>query len=228
MAKRDAISAAIKLRLFADAAGHCQRCLEKLFPDEMGGLKHIAEMAHVIPHGDTGPRYEARPEGDFEVDSFENLILLCPTCHTIVDKNSEAYPREKLLSWKRDHLAALGRQQGIVTYESRSDVRDAVAAGLAENKAIWENFAPSEGSKFEYDPESSTAITWTNRMRSVILPNHYRILAIIAANLRYASDDEGKTFAEYQEHVRGLTARHVCEEAGSAIRFPALMETIFA
>ncbi|MBP1874059.1 hypothetical protein J2Z19_003783 [Ensifer adhaerens] len=228
MAKRDAISVATKLRLFADAAGHCQRCLEKLFPDEMGGLKHIAEMAHVIPHGDTGPRYEARPKGDFEVDSFENLILLCPTCHTIVDKNPEAYPRDTLLGWKRDHLGALARKQGIITYENRRDVRDAVAAGLAENKAIWEKFAPSEGSEFKYDPESSTAITWTDRMRSVILPNHYRIQAIIEANLRHASDDEEKTFAEYREHVRGLTARHVCDEAGGAIRFPAAMETIFA
>ncbi|NTG00795.1 HNH endonuclease [Agrobacterium rhizogenes] len=228
MAKRDAISTATKLRLFADAAGHCQRCLDKLFPDEMGGLKHIAEMAHVIPHGDTGPRYEARPEDEFEVDSFENLILLCPTCHTIVDKNPEAYPRETLLGWKRYHLAALARKQGIVAYNKRSEVREAVAAGLAENKAIWEKFAPSEGSEFEYDPESSKGKTWTVRMRSVILPNHYRIQSIIGMNLHHASDAERKTFAEYQEHVRGLSARHICDEAVGAIRFPAAMENIFA
>lgn len=228
MAKRDPIPDPVKLRLFGDAAGHCQRCLDKLFPEEMGGLKHVAEMAHVIPHGEKGPRYEERPAGAFEVDSFDNLILLCPTCHTIIDKNPEAYPRETLLGWKSNHLATLMRKQGIMAYEKRNEARDAVAAGLAENKAIWEKFAPSEGSEFEFDPESSTAKTWSHRMRSVILPNHYRIQSIIATNLHHASDDERKTFAEYQEHVRGLTARHVCDKAGGAIRFPAAMEKIFA
>ncbi|UIK14469.1 HNH endonuclease (plasmid) [Rhizobium leguminosarum] len=185
-------------------------------------------MAHVIPHGEKGPRYEARPAGDFEVDSLENLILLCPTCHTIIDKHPEGYPREILLGWKTGHLAALARKQGIQEYEKRSEVRAAVAAGMAENKAIWEKFAPSEGSEFEFDPESTTAKTWAHRMRSVILPNHYRIQAIIAANLHHASEAEQKAFGEYQEHVRGLTARHVCDKAGGAIRFPAAMEMIFA
>jgi len=40
--------------------------------------------------------------------------------------------------------------------------------------------------------------------------------------------DERRTFAEYQEHVRGLAERHVCGVAGRAIRFPAAMEGIFS
>lgn len=94
MADRKHISAETKLRLFSAAAGHCQRpeCLQPLFPAEMGGDKHIAEMAHVIPHGETGPRYEERPAGEFEADAFENLVLLCPTCHTIIDKDPDGYP----------------------------------------------------------------------------------------------------------------------------------------
>jgi hypothetical protein len=64
-------------------------------------------------------------------------------------------------------------------------------------------------------------------MRSVILPNHYRVQAIIEANLKLATDEERRTFADYQEHVRGLSERHVCGVAGRAIRFPAAMEGIF-
>ncbi len=95
MADRKHISTETKLRLFSEAAGHCQcpECLRPLFPAEMGGDKHIAEMAHVIPHGDTGPRHSERPVGVFQADSFENLILLCPTCHTIVDKDPNGYSR---------------------------------------------------------------------------------------------------------------------------------------
>lgn len=230
MADRKHISTETKLRLFSAAAGHCQRpdCHQPLFPAEMGGDKHIAEMAHVIPHGETGPRYEERPAGEFEADSFENLILLCPTCHTIIDKDPDGYSRGTLLGWKNNHLAALAHRQGIRAYDERGQARDAVVAAMAENKAVWKEFAPSDGSRFEYDPESEAANTWVQRMRGVILPNHFRILAIIRANLHHLTEDERQTFARYQEHVRGLSERHVCGIAGGAIRYPAEMDGIFA
>jgi hypothetical protein len=230
MASRKPITTQTKLRLFSEAAGHCQRpdCLLPLFPVEMGGDKHIAEMAHVIPHGEEGPRHEERPAGEFEVDSFENLILLCPTCHTIVDKDPEGYSRGTLLGWKNNHLAALARKQGIQTYEERAQVRQVLLAAIAENKAVWKELAPSEGASFEYDPESEGAKTWGQRMRGVILPNHFRTQAIIMANLHHLTEAERQTFAQYQEHVRGLSERHVCGVAGGAIRYPIEMDEIFA
>lgn len=53
MTARKALSKETKLRLFSEAAGYCQRpeCLRPLFPEEMGGDKHIAEMAYDIPKG---------------------------------------------------------------------------------------------------------------------------------------------------------------------------------
>lgn len=230
MAERKAIPAATRLRLFSDAAGHCQKpdCLDALFPVELGGDKHIAEMAHVIPHGEAGPRHEDRPEGDFDPDAFENLILLCPSCHTKIDKDPQSFPRNILLDWKSSHLSNLAAKQGIRAYDNRAEVRTAIAGVMAENKALWDKFAPENGSDFEYDPESEAAKAWNQRMRSVILPNHYRAQAIIQANLRLATEDERRTFAEYQEHVRGLSERHVCGVAGRAIRFPVAMEGIFS
>lgn len=230
MAERKAIPVATKLRLFSEASGHCQKpdCLDALFPVELGGDKHIAEMAHMIPHGEAGPRHADRPAGDFDPDAFENLILLCPTCHTKIDKDPEGFPRSVLLEWKQNHLANLAAKQGIKAYDNRAEARAAVAAVMAENKAIWDRFAPEHGAIFEYDPEAEAARAWDQRMRSVILPNHYRAQAIIRANLGLATDDERGTFAEYQEHVRGLAERHVCGVAGRGIRFPAEMEGIFS
>ncbi|MEG8223097.1 HNH endonuclease [Sphingobium sp. KCTC 72723] len=230
MADRKALPVATRLRLFSEAAGYCQKpeCLDALFPVELGGDKHIAEMAHVIPHGEAGPRHGDRPAGDFDPDAFENLILLCPTCHTKIDKDPDGFPRTILLEWKQNHLANLASQQGIRAYEDRAQVRAAVVGVMAENKAIWDKFAPEHGSEFEYDPESEASQAWRQRMRSVILPNHYHAQAIIKANLGLATDDERRTFAEYQEHVRGLSERHVCGVAGRAIRFPETMEGIFS
>lgn len=230
MAVRKNIPTETKLRLFSAAAGHCQNpgCLRTLFPAEMGGDKHIAEMAHMIPHGDQGPRHEDRPDKDFDSDSFDNLILLCPTCHTIIDKDPSAYPRNELLDWKANHLTSLANKQGIITYQDRNKVRNAIVSVMAENKAIWAEFAPTDGHQFIYDPESESAKTWSKRMRSVILPNHFHIQAIIQANLHLMSEDEYKAFAQYKEHVRGLSERHICGVSGGAIRYPGAMDGIFS
>lgn len=229
MSDGKAISSATKLRLFSDSSGHCQNpeCLDALFPPEMGGEKHIAEMAHIIPNGRTGPRYEDRPGKNFDVNSYDNIILLCPTCHTKIDKDPEAYPRNTLLDWKASHFAQLVRKQGIKTYDNRSQVRTAIVEILSENKAIWDQFSPEHGSEFDYNPESEVATAWDHRVKSVILPNHFRALAIIEKNLELAIEDEHRIFAEYKEHVRGLSERHVCGVAGRATRFPSSMEDMF-
>ena len=165
MAIRKGIPNETKLRLFSASAGHCQKpdCLKPLFPAEIGGDKHIAEMAHVIPHGDTGPRHEERPAEEFEADSFENLILLCPTCHTIIDKAPESFPRSMILVWKSNHLPALAHKQGIIRYEDRRQAREAVVATMDESKSIWREFAPVEGARSEFNPESETAQIWSQR-----------------------------------------------------------------
>lgn len=193
----------------------------------MGGDKHIAEIAHVIPHGEMGPRHSERPAEPFETDTFENLILLCPSCHTIIDKDPSGYSRSTLQNWKANHLTALANKQGIRTYDNRNQARVALIAAMAENRAIWTEFAPCDGSNFEYDPESERAKTWAQRIRGAALPNHFRIIAIITANIHHLNEDEQRTFAQYQEHVRGLSERHICSIAGTAIRYPAKMDNIF-
>lgn len=230
MTQRKQIPAETRLRLFSEAAGHCQRpvCLTPLFPAEMGGDRHIGEMAHVIPFGASGPRHFERPKGEFDTETFENLILLCPTCHTIIDKDPEAYKRGTLLAWKAGHLAALATRQGIVTYGTRAEVRLALVDVLEENRAIWREFAPSEGAVFEFDPESETAAMWGQRVRSVILPNHFRIIAIIDVNKGHMLDREMGAFARYREHVRGLVERHICGVPNGALRYPGEVDGLFA
>lgn len=227
-ASRKAIPTETRLRLFACSAGHCQRpeCLAPLFPEELHGFKHIAEMAHILPYGEAGPRSTEAPEGGYEADLFENLILLCPTCHTIIDKNPDAYPRQILLDWKETHLANIAAFQGVRSYESRSEARAGVIQKLDENKAIWKKFAPIDGSEFEFDPESDKAAIWEQRVKGVILPNHYTIKSIIQANYELLDEEERDIFSEYREHVRGLTNRHICG-IGGAIRFPEGMKDIF-
>jgi hypothetical protein len=74
-----------RARLFAASAGYCQSpsCSHELFVDLPGKSIHVAEMAHVFAANDKGPR--GNPElSEPERGTFENLILLCSTCHTMI------------------------------------------------------------------------------------------------------------------------------------------------
>ncbi|HYO59963.1 MAG TPA: HNH endonuclease signature motif containing protein [Archangium sp.] len=63
--------------------------------------KPLGEHAHIIAHSDAGPRADPSiPES--ERASYSNLILLCPTHHTQVDKQPDSFTVEDLRSWKRD------------------------------------------------------------------------------------------------------------------------------
>lgn len=84
-------------KLFAGAAGRCSICKTELFVEDV----KIGEMAHIIAKSKDGPR-GAKPL-DGHINGYENLILLCPNDHTVVDGNPDAYPRHRLLDLKRQH-----------------------------------------------------------------------------------------------------------------------------
>jgi hypothetical protein len=59
----------------------------------------LGEMAHVIGRKPKGPRGSTKYG---TVDTYENLILLCPACHTLVDKAPRDFPATLLRKWKAD------------------------------------------------------------------------------------------------------------------------------
>src|ERR1019366_7390554 len=55
-----------------------------------------------------------------ERGAFDNLILLCSACHTIIDKAEHDFPDQLLASWKRDHEERLAKIFGAVHLGSRA------------------------------------------------------------------------------------------------------------
>lgn len=83
-------------------------CRQELVTDpyEGGADAVVGIEAHIVSEKPRGPRgHEARPEGGF--DSYGNIILLCPTHHTIVDDSPEHYTRDYLIDMKRSHENAM-------------------------------------------------------------------------------------------------------------------------
>jgi hypothetical protein len=207
-------SADTRIRLFADSAGYCQNpaCTRALFVETAkGDAVHFAEMAHIFAASDVGPR--ANPNlSEEERGTYENLILLCAICHTVVDKVPDDYPDSLMRQWKRDradHLAALF---GAVHLPSRADVRKAIEPLMTANKVALDKYGPGTDARF--NPESDAPEIWRRKMLGNIIPNNKRIAAILEKNRDHMVAEEPKTVEEFRQHIDDLIARHLESVAG--------------
>ena len=178
--------------LFAHSGGFCQNpeCNANLFHEIGDSSFHIAEMAHVFSAEDGGPRAK---EGLSEEDrgKYENLIILCPTCHTKVDKAEEDYPDSTLKKWKNDHTARINAVFGILSYSTRKQARQAIEAILDENLTIFNAYGPETDEKL--NPESEMPALWLRKIREKIIPNNRIILRTLTLNRKLLTPEELRT-----------------------------------
>ena len=66
--------------------------------------KIVGEICHIHSDKKTGPRALVGLTTE-EYNAYENLIMLCPTHHRIVDGQPASYPAETLKEWKEMHEA---------------------------------------------------------------------------------------------------------------------------
>ena len=217
-----------KLRLFADSGGYCQNpsCTSLLFMSVGNERLHVAEIAHVCAAEERGPRANTAltPEQRGE---YDNLILLCPTCHTVVDKAPEAFPDSLMHQWKRMHVDKLATVFAIHRYSSRVEVRTALIHILGENRTVHEEYGPDND--YRYNPESERAGLWQRKVRTRILPNNRKIIALLDANRDLMTDAEKRTAEMLRQHVDDLEARHIdADETGGGARFPSETHNLFS
>ena len=86
----------VKNYVWSRAAGHCELCSLDLTQDLMTLTPaKLGEVAHIIPASPKGPRSDAKQTpGVSEVLTNDpaNLMLLCPNCHTSIDKTPDGHP----------------------------------------------------------------------------------------------------------------------------------------
>jgi hypothetical protein len=89
--------------LWGKSASRCAICREILHKPDIDGKDYtIGEMAHIEGENPGAARYNASMT-DEERNNYQNRILLCPTHHTIIDKDENEYTVEKLKQVKKDH-----------------------------------------------------------------------------------------------------------------------------
>jgi hypothetical protein len=91
-------------RLFALSGNRCA------FPECPIELVHegttVGEICHIKAQKPDEPRYDPQ-QSDQERHSFENLILLCGTHHTVIDGDEEVYTVQRVTDMKRTHEASV-------------------------------------------------------------------------------------------------------------------------
>ncbi|WP_173918967.1 hypothetical protein [Halobacillus sp. Marseille-Q1614] len=88
-------------RLFSLSQNQCafSKCTESLVTPEG---KVTGKICHIKARNERGPRYDPL-QSDEERHGFENLIILCPTHHDIIDDDEKSYTVERLIEIKKEH-----------------------------------------------------------------------------------------------------------------------------
>lgn len=88
--------------LWVKAGGRCSICRVQLVTEgtEVDDPSVFGEEAHIVGKGKNGPRSRATAS---DIDSYDNLILLCRKHHKQIDDQVGHYTVERLNSIKREH-----------------------------------------------------------------------------------------------------------------------------
>jgi 5-methylcytosine-specific restriction endonuclease McrA len=107
-----------KWELYFKCGGLCSLCCDPLDYDKFSRSEiNVSEYAHIIADSEEGTRGSS--ESKKNAGDIDNIILLCPTCHTKVDKDNppEFYTVERLHIIKNNHEQKVREQLSTLKNE---------------------------------------------------------------------------------------------------------------
>jgi len=212
------ISSITKRLLLARSGGYCQNpeCNSDLYPHfEDGTITNVEELAHIIAQKEDGPRGEnAKPLSNR--DEYDNIILLCPTCHSKIDKNPDKYSVETLHKWKGEHEEKIKSNFHVPVYNKRSDLRPVILKILAENNSIFNQYGPQ--SEFAMNSTQSEASKmWGTKSIETLIPNNRKIFELLNKNYALLHENEYKIVADFKIHKEGFEYNKLSGDKNSAV-----------
>ncbi len=210
--------------LWSLAGGRCSNpeCRDKLITaSAKGDLVNTGEMAHVIAKHEAGPRGQIGGGND----SYENLILLCPTCHTKIDKNPEDYSCEQLFDWKEGREREVVEAGQALQFSSFDDLKKLTSALLAENKIVFDTLGP-KSEIADADPGSDAFTVWDARKNDTILPNNRSLVSNIQNNQQLLDNDQLEAFVMFKVHAKAFEDQQIAR-TDYYPQFPAIFAERF-
>lgn len=135
-------------------------CSKKLIAHDEKSI--VSKICHIEAAGEEGPRFNPLMDDD-QRRAYENLILLCDECHTIIDnkENEVDYPVELLRSWKSEHEIKNLRQN----QSSPSALKTVV---IAISDTDFENI--------DEDNESTASFSIANKIEHNLVQRHCALI----------------------------------------------------
>lgn len=208
-------------KLWAASGGFCANpnCHNSLFPFfEDGTIINIEELAHIIGKRVAGPRGKSTLSSS-QRDEFDNIVLLCPNCHSQIDKFPTLYSTNMLQEWKKNHEECIKNLFKAQSFRSKKDMKEFLIPLVEENKSIFTNYGPySKNAKI--DPRA-TELEWERLSIQKIVHNNRLIEATIDANIGLLTQEEIKIFSKFKIHREGFEFNRLSGDVNpSVMKFP--------
>ena len=166
--------------------GYCMNpsCDGGLFDDGT----YVGEIAHIVPHGAGGG------------DEFENLINLCPNCHTRTDAGRNDRTVDILRAWKNER-----RQDLEARFSNRftrfSQLEGYVVPLLLRNRDLHKGYGPVESAS----SDDGRYRMWVS-VEAEILINNQKILLAMERNRELLHRENQDIIVQFRGHVKEFIA----------------------
>jgi len=224
--------------LWGRSASLCAICRCQLIRDsEFGRSTIIGEEAHIVAREPEGPRGES-PLTTAQRDSYSNLLLLCPTDHTVIDALPTGpleFPVEHLLRIKRDHEQWVLKNNKIDQSRQRNEEKWAQIVDQFSEKMQWDTWgndigyilAPGLGPCLTHEVHARLGSVTKWIYSRIWPPGHQRLRALIEHCAIVINDllllfDQDCEECPYRKHTLSLRKRHKKYE-GEEPRYSALL-----
>lgn len=193
--------------LWAAAGGRCAfpGCWERLCYHEAEDMAPftLGEMAHICGEKPGANRHDIS-QNENERDDYSNLILLCPTHHTLIDRkeNEAVYSVEFLKNMKYSHEKNVLTKLDEETPSNRRSVFIEILDYLEENRQSWMQYGPQSELAKRHPHDSSAHAVWLSERLSVIVPNNRKISRILKINRSLLFSKEIEIASQFHIHVR--------------------------
>ena len=202
---RDKIDVHVERALYSEAMGRCMNpdCQTELFI----GDGDIIERAHVVPYCET------------KDNSFDNLVILCPNCHTKFDK-LHLFTVDQIREWKQIRRNEVDRFFSK-KYTSFKELKETVVPVLLENKSYFDNYFLN-GNKILWDKFEGRLLI-NNRKLKALFESNFHLFQTHAeesySNLSYIQ--------KFIAHANEFEATRSDEEKSRQILFPIEINSMF-
>ena len=215
------ISESVKKALYMESAGYCQNpnCNCSLFPlFESGRVSNIVELAHIIGQKIDGPRGISNLNM-VDRDLLDNILTLCPTCHTLIDKNEDEYPVEILHEWKKQHKMKIDSLFAVAEYDNKRELIKVIMPLFSENQYIFENYGPYSENALLSGYEAVNL--WNKKVFEKVLPNNRKLVQYFKMNEKLFKPDDIFVLYKFYNHCEEFEYNKISGNKNSlAIKFP--------